>query len=81
MTTNLQEKFTTNFVKNFTKNRTATDNRYNTASNKNAGNAQQNARRELLFIRKSALFAIFFADSVTGSIILSKGDRECPNSF
>ena len=27
--------------------------------NKNAGNAQQNARRERLFIRKSALSAIF----------------------
>ena len=37
--------------------------------NKNAGNEQQNARRERLFIRKSALSAIFVADSVPGSII------------
>ncbi|MBQ4594761.1 MAG: hypothetical protein IJA81_09020 [Akkermansia sp.] len=59
MTTNLQEKFTAQIVKNFTKNRTATDNRDNAASNKNAGNAQQNARRERLFIRKNALSAIF----------------------
>jgi len=38
--------------------------------NINAGNAQQNARHERLFIRKSALSAIFVADSVPGSIIL-----------
>ena len=30
-----------------------------TSGNKNAGNAQQNARRERLFIRKSALSALF----------------------
>ena len=37
---------------------------FHAIGNKIAGNAQQNARRERLFIRKSALFAIFFvADS------------------
>jgi hypothetical protein len=32
---------------------------FHAIGNKNAGNAQQNARRARLFIRKSALFAIF----------------------
>ena len=41
--------------------------------NINAGNAQQNARRERLFIRKYALSAIFFvAGSLPGSIIIGR---------
>ena len=44
--------------------------------NKNAGNAQQNARRERLFIRKSSLSAFFVADSVPGGIIFGRGGLE-----
>ena len=37
---------------------------------KNAGNAQQNARRERLFIRKSALSAIFLLRIRGGDVLI-----------
>jgi hypothetical protein len=38
--------------------------------NKNAGNSQQNARRERLFIRKSALSGIFYCGFAAGKYYL-----------